>query len=48
MYVDRELSEETAGRIRGLRPWLTNEFEHDGLSVEGRRVLDRLIGLVRV
>jgi pimeloyl-ACP methyl ester carboxylesterase len=48
MYVDRELSEETAGRIRGLRPWLTNEFEHDGLSVEGRRVLDRLIGLARV
>jgi pimeloyl-ACP methyl ester carboxylesterase len=48
MYVDRELSEETAGRIRGLRPWLTNEFEHDGLRVEGRRVLDRLIGLVRV
>ena len=48
MYVDRELSEETAGRIRGLRPWLTNEFEHDGLSVEGRRILDRLLGLVRV
>jgi len=48
MYVPRELSEETAGRIRGLRPWLTNEFEHDGLRVEGRRVLDRLIGLARL
>jgi pimeloyl-ACP methyl ester carboxylesterase len=48
MYVDRELSEETAGRIRGLRPWLTNEFEHNGLRVEGRRILDRLIELVRV
>ena len=47
MYVDRELSEETAGRIRGLRAWLTNEYEHDGLRVDGRRVLDRLILLTR-
>ncbi len=31
MYVDRRFSEETAARIKGLRPWLTNEYEHDGL-----------------
>jgi pimeloyl-ACP methyl ester carboxylesterase len=47
MYVDRELSEETAARIRGLRLWLTNEYEHDGLRADGRRVLDRLILLAR-
>jgi pimeloyl-ACP methyl ester carboxylesterase len=47
MYVDRALSEETAGRIRNLRPWLTSEYEHDGLRVEGGRILDRLIGLAR-
>jgi pimeloyl-ACP methyl ester carboxylesterase len=47
MYVDRELSEETAGRVRGLRVWLTNEYEHDGLRADGRRILDRLIGLAR-
>jgi pimeloyl-ACP methyl ester carboxylesterase len=47
MYVDRELSEETAGRIRGLRVWLTNEYEHDGLRVDGHRILDRLIRLAR-
>jgi len=47
MYVDRELSEETAGRVRNLRPWLTSEYEHDGIRQEGRRVLDRLISLVR-
>jgi hypothetical protein len=47
MCVDRELSEETAARIRGLRVWLTNEYEHDGLRVDGRRVLDRLIRLAR-
>src|SRR5262249_31152563 len=45
MYVDRELSEETAGRIHGLQVWLTNEYEHDGLLVDGRRILDRLIRL---
>jgi pimeloyl-ACP methyl ester carboxylesterase len=47
MYVDRAFSEETAGRIRGLRPWLTNEFEHNAVRVEGERVLGRLIDLAR-
>ena len=47
MYVDRELSEETASRVRNLRPWLTNEYEHDGIRRDGARVLDRLIGLAR-
>jgi pimeloyl-ACP methyl ester carboxylesterase len=47
MYVDRELSEETAARIGNLRLWLTNEYEHDGLQADGRRVLDRLIRLAR-
>jgi hypothetical protein len=41
------LVEHTAARIRGLRPWLTNEFEHNALRVEGERVLGRLIDLVR-
>jgi pimeloyl-ACP methyl ester carboxylesterase len=47
MYVPRELSLATAAAIRGLRPWVTNEFEHDGLRVSDGRVLDRLIGLAR-
>ncbi len=47
MYVPRELSLQTAAAIRGLRPWVTNEFEHDGLRVSEGRVLDRLIGLAR-
>jgi pimeloyl-ACP methyl ester carboxylesterase len=47
MYVEREFSEETAASIRGLRPWVTNEFEHDGLRAAGPRVLGRLIDLVR-
>ena len=47
MYVERELSERTAKGIRGLRMWLTNEYEHDGLGVDGKRVLDRLFALAR-
>jgi hypothetical protein len=47
MYVPRELSELTAHRIGSLRPWLTNEYEHDGLRADGARVLDRLLSLVR-
>ncbi|HLX32669.1 MAG TPA: alpha/beta fold hydrolase [Gaiellaceae bacterium] len=45
MYVARRFSEETAARIKGLRPWLTNEFEHDGLRKD--RVLGRLIELTQ-
>ena len=45
MYVPRAFSEQTARQIRGLRPWITNEFEHDGLNAG--KVLDRLIEMVR-
>jgi pimeloyl-ACP methyl ester carboxylesterase len=45
MYVPVDLSLATAASIRGLRPWITNEYEHDGLRVG--KVLDRLIGMVR-
>ena len=43
MYVDRELSMRTAQAIRGLRTWVTSEYEHDGLRVSTGAVLDRLI-----
>jgi len=47
MYVERALSEETAVRIRGLRAWVTSEYEHNGLRVDGDRILGRLIDLAR-
>jgi pimeloyl-ACP methyl ester carboxylesterase len=47
MYVERAFSEETAALIHGLRPWVTNEYEHDGLRADGTRVLGRLLDLVR-
>jgi pimeloyl-ACP methyl ester carboxylesterase len=47
MYVPAALSLATAARVRGLRPWVTNEWEHDGLRVSGGAVLDRLIAMNR-
>ncbi len=47
MYVERALSDETATAIRGLRRWVTNEYDHDGLRADGERVLGRLLDLVR-
>ena len=47
LYVERAFSEETAAQVRGLRPWITSEYEHNGLRAEGGLILDRLIELVR-
>jgi pimeloyl-ACP methyl ester carboxylesterase len=46
-YVDRVFAEETARQIRGMRPWITNEFLHNGLRAGGERLLGRLIDLAR-
>ena len=34
-YVDRALLGGDRGAIRGLRPWITNEYEHNGLRADG-------------
>lgn len=47
MYVDTQHSLRTARAIRGLRTWVTDEFEHDGVRTGGPRVLDRLLALTR-
>ena len=47
IYVESRLSLETAGVVRGMRPWLTNEYEHNGLRADGSRILGRLIDLTR-
>lgn len=46
MYVERLFSEETARRIRGCRVWITNEFQHDGIRVDGETVLGRLMDML--
>lgn len=47
MYVERAFSEETAAGVRGLRPWVTSEYEHNGLRADGGHIVERLIDLVR-
>ncbi len=47
MYVERQFSEQTAATIRGMRAWVTNEFDHNGLRLHGRRILGRLLELLR-
>jgi len=47
MYVPHEHAEQTGAMIRGLRPWVTNELQHDGLRIDGTRVLGRLIDMAR-
>ena len=46
LYVDREDAIETAKLIKGLRPWITNEYEHNGLRADDR-VVGRLIDMVK-
>jgi pimeloyl-ACP methyl ester carboxylesterase len=47
MYVERRFSEETVALVSGLRGWVTNEYEHNGLRADGDRILGRLIDLAR-
>ncbi|MEW2567911.1 alpha/beta fold hydrolase [Streptomyces sp. NPDC047070] len=47
MYVDTDHALRTARTIRGLRTYVTDEFEHDGVRAGGPRVLDRLLSLAR-
>lgn len=47
LYVERAFSEETAAAVRGMRTWVTSEYDHDGLRVDGGRILDRLLDLAR-
>ncbi|MFE0654016.1 alpha/beta fold hydrolase [Streptomyces sp. NPDC059534] len=47
LFVDTAHSLETAAAVRGLRTWVTDEFEHDGLGTDGAHVLDRLLRLAR-
>ncbi len=44
MYVDAQLSLETANAVGNLRAWVTNEFEHDGISAPA--VFPRLVSIV--
>lgn len=46
MYVDFDLSQKMATNIDRIRLWITNEYEHDAIRVDGERVLDRLLSML--
>jgi pimeloyl-ACP methyl ester carboxylesterase len=46
IYVERTFSEETARNIHGIKLWVTNEYEHNGLRADGERMLGRLLGML--
>jgi len=46
MYVPRALSEATAASIAGMKAWLTNEHEHNGLRASDA-VFERLLAMRR-
>ncbi|GHC53991.1 alpha/beta fold hydrolase [Streptomyces flavofungini] len=45
MYVDAGLSLRTACQVGAVRVWVTNEWEHDGVTASGGRVLERLTAM---
>jgi pimeloyl-ACP methyl ester carboxylesterase len=47
MYVEFDYSRETLKGLGNSRAWITNEYEHNGLRVDGEQILDRLIRLNR-
>ena len=47
IYVDHDLSMETAAAVRGLQTWVTDDFHHDGIGEDGEGIFRRLFGLVR-
>lgn len=46
-FVEQRFSEETLALLPGVRGWATDAYLHNGLRVDGSRILDRLIALAR-
>lgn len=47
IYVDHDLSMETAAAIRGLQAWETGDYHHDGITEDGEAIFSRLLGMCR-
>ncbi len=47
IYVDHDLSMETAAAVRGLHAWETSDYHHDGITEDGEEIFARLLGMCR-
>lgn len=45
MYVELDYSRETLAKIPNTQAWITNEYEHNGIGVDGERIFDRLVAI---
>ncbi|MBZ8178396.1 alpha/beta fold hydrolase [Corynebacterium poyangense] len=47
IFVPLELSQRTAAYFRDLRPWISNQYHHNGIAQDGAAIVRRLINLTR-
>lgn len=47
MFVEMNYSLETAKQVGELKYWLTSEYEHNGIRMDGEHIFDKLIALNR-
>jgi hypothetical protein len=45
MFVEYDFSRETLSKMGNARAWETNEYEHNGIGVDGERIVDKLIAM---
>ncbi|TEW48287.1 alpha/beta fold hydrolase [Psychromonas algicola] len=43
MFVELDYTRETLAKIPLSKAWITNEYEHNGIGVDGEKILSRLI-----
>ncbi|PMJ91438.1 alpha/beta fold hydrolase [Vibrio sp. 10N.261.55.A7] len=47
MYVEFDYTRETLRNLPMSKAWITNEYEHNGIGVDGENILDRLMSMVK-
>ncbi|MFJ3957912.1 alpha/beta fold hydrolase [Arthrobacter sp. NPDC090010] len=47
VFVDHDLSLETAAAVRGTQTWVTPDFHHDGIADDGEAIFRRLLTMAR-
>jgi len=45
MFVELDYTRETLANIPLSKAWITNEYEHNGIGVDGEKILSRLINM---
>ena len=45
MYVDFDLAQQTAAKVRGTEQFITNQIFHDGLRMHTKEVFEKLFDI---